>query len=125
MATRIQFASRPHVDYELSIPDKYRLSENRPHLTSEELRTQTVNPFEASQKAPRRDRVQILLKMLQAASVPIKKTHLMYGAGINFYQLEKHLTFLLGSGMIEEVTHEDGIGFRTTEKGRLFSDLFA
>jgi predicted transcriptional regulator len=64
--------------------------------------------------------------MLQAASAPIKKTHLMYGAGINFYQLEKHLSFLLASGMIEEVSQDDDtVAFRTTEKGRLFSELFA
>lgn len=92
-----------------------------------ELATRIVNPYEAaSQKAPRRDRVQILLKMLQSASVSIRKTHLMYGAGINFYQLEKHLAFLLASGMVEEIRREDdAVEYRTTEKGRLFSELFA
>jgi predicted transcriptional regulator len=48
----------------------------------------------------------------------------MYGAGINFYQLEKHLSFLIGSGMIEEVKEDDNTAYRTTEKGRLFAELF-
>lgn len=49
----------------------------------------------------------------------------MYGAGINFYQLEKHLAFLLGSGMIEELRQDEALAYRTTEKGRQFSELFA
>jgi predicted transcriptional regulator len=94
--------------------------------TAREISVERANPFDLKdQKPARRDRVQILLKMLQAAQSPIRKTHLMYGAGINFYQLEKHLSFLVSSGMIEEVQHEDTVGYRTTEKGRMFSELFA
>ena len=63
--------------------------------------------------------------MLQSAESPIRKTHLMYGAGINFYQLEKHLSFLIVSGMIEEMQQDGTVAYRTTEKGRLFSELFA
>ena len=124
MAARTQFATRPHVEYELS-----RHGNSEPEVPSQFVKEPTVNsinPFELSgQKSTRRDRVQILLKMLQSAKVPIRKTHLMYGAGINFYQLEKHLSFLIGSGMIEELQHEGSVAYRTTEKGRLFSELFA
>ncbi len=122
MATRTQFATRPHVEYEF--PSQDNATKVRPF--EKEIRLETVNPFDSiAQKSTRRDRVQILLKMLQAAKVPIRKTHLMYGAGINFYQLEKHLSFLMGSGMIEEIQHENTVGYRTTEKGRMFSELFA
>lgn len=121
MATRIQFATRPHVEYELSSQS----GAQTPRL-EKEIRVNHINPFDLpNQKATRRDRVQILLKMLQAAQVPIRKTHLMYGAGINFYQLEKHLSFLIGSGMIEELQEDDAVAYRTTEKGRMFSELFA
>jgi predicted transcriptional regulator len=123
MATRTQFAARPHVEYEFSTPSK-----EQPASTpfEKEIRLGNVNPFELSnQKATRRDRVQILLKMLQSAQVPIRKTHLMYGAGINFYQLEKHLSFLIGTGMIEELHDDETVAYRTTEKGRMFSELFA
>jgi predicted transcriptional regulator len=118
MATRTQFAARPHIEYEMT------RESSQPKAPSQ-LRIASVNPFEAAnQKPTRRDRVQILLKMLQSASAPIRKTHLMYGAGINFYQLEKHLSFLIGSGMIEEVKEDDNTAYRTTEKGRLFAELF-
>jgi predicted transcriptional regulator len=125
MATRTQFATRPHVEYEFSTPS--RGQPVAPSQFEKEIRVNSINPFEMpNQKATRRDRVQILLKMLQAAQVPIRKTHLMYGAGINFYQLEKHLSFLIGSGMIEELQDDDEtVAYRTTEKGRMFSELFA
>ena len=124
MATRTQFATRPKVEYEFSTPS--REQPVSPSQLENEIRVDTINPFELpNQKATRRDRVQILLKMLQAAQVPIRKTHLMYGAGINFYQLEKHLSFLIGSGMIEELRDDETVAYRTTEKGRMFSELFA
>jgi predicted transcriptional regulator len=121
----MELTSRPRVEYDLSTPHE-RLSPEA-HSRLENSPTVQANPFQAAvQKGTRRDRVQILLKMLQSANVPIRKTHLMYGAGINFYQLEKHLAFLIGTGMIEELRHVDeAIAYRTTEKGRLFSQLFA
>ncbi len=122
MATRTEFATRPHVEFELPHRESAQ-SVGRPQL-DKDLRA-TFNPFAANHKSSRRDRVQILLKMLQAAESPIRKTHLMYGAGINFYQLEKHLSFLIGSGMIEEIQQDDNVAFRTTEKGRMFSQLFS
>lgn len=122
MATRTEFATRPHVEYEFSHPSGAQ-SEGRAKY--DEVKPGFATPFEQpSQKLARRDRVQILLKMLQSAESPIRKTHLMYGAGINFYQLEKHLSFLIGSGMIEEIRHDENVAYRTTEKGRLFSQLF-
>lgn len=121
MATKTQFANRPHVEYELS-----QQGGARPEIRAPAAELNRVNPFEIENPKPaRRDRVQILLKMLQAAQTPIRKTHLMYGAGINFYQLEKHLSFLISSGMMEEIVHEDAVAYRTTEKGRMFSELFA
>ncbi len=125
MATRMELTSRPRVEYELSAPHERLGPEAHSHVENKSVFE--ANPLHAAaQKGTRRDRVQILLKMLQSANVPIRKTHLMYGAGINFYQLEKHLAFLIGTGMIEELRHEDdAIAYRTTEKGRMFSQLFA
>lgn len=122
MATRTELATRPHFEYELSHRSGAQ-PEGRAKF--EEVKSGFTSPFDQpGQKLARRDRVQILLKMLQSAESPIRKTHLMYGAGINFYQLEKHLSFLIGSGMIEEIRQDENIAYRTTEKGRLFSQLF-
>lgn len=76
-------------------------------------------------KTTKRDRIQILLQMLEVANVPTKKTHLMYGGGINYYQLEKHLGLLLQLDMVEEVhLEDDAVVYRTTERGRQFCELF-
>jgi predicted transcriptional regulator len=124
MATRTQFATRSRAEYEFSTPS--REQQVAPAQFDKEIKITSINPFELpNQKATRRDRVQILLKMLQAAQVPIRKTHLMYGAGINFYQLEKHLSFLIISGMIEELHEDETLAYRTTAKGRMFSELSA
>ncbi len=81
--------------------------------------------FVTENKLSKRDRIQILLQMLEVANVPTKKTHLMYGGGINYYQLEKHLGLLLQLGMVEEIKLSDGaVVYRTTERGRQFCQLF-
>lgn len=72
----------------------------------------------------RRDRMDILLQILEAANEPVKKTHILYTAKINFYQLSRYLDLLLRIDMIEEVKHPFQ-GYKTTEKGRVFLRLFA
>lgn len=72
---------------------------------------------------PKRDMLAIMLKILDIANEPVKKTHILYGAGINFYQLSRYLNFLLKLGLLEELT-EPYVGYRTTEKGRACLKLF-
>jgi predicted transcriptional regulator len=66
----------------------------------------------------------IMLKILDIANEPVKKTHILYSAGINFYQLSRYLNFLLKLGLIEELSKPYS-GFRTTEKGRACLKLFS
>ena len=72
---------------------------------------------------PKRDMLAIMLKILDIANEPVKKTHILYSAGINFYQLSRYLNFLLRLGLLEELT-EPYVGYRTTEKGRACLKLF-
>ena len=72
---------------------------------------------------PKRDMLAIMLKILDIANEPVKKTHILYGAGINFYQLSRYLNFLLKLGLLEELS-EPHTGYRTTEKGRACLKLF-
>ncbi len=65
----------------------------------------------------------IMLKILDIANEPVKKTHILYSAGINFYQLSRYLNFLLKLGLLEEFT-DPYLGYRTTEKGRACLKLF-
>jgi len=71
----------------------------------------------------RRDKLDIILRILAIGNSPVKKTHILYKAGINFYQLSRYLDLLLKTGMMEEVT-EPYVAFRTTEKGRVMINLF-
>ena len=71
----------------------------------------------------KRDKLDILLGILEIANVPIKKTHILYKANINFYQLTRYLDLLLGLGMLEQIT-EPFSGYRITEKGRQMLHLF-
>jgi predicted transcriptional regulator len=66
----------------------------------------------------------IMLRILDIANEPVKKTHILYSAGINFYQLSRYLNFLLKLGLIEELT-DPYVGYRTTEKGRACLKLFS
>ena len=72
----------------------------------------------------RRDKLDILLGILQLANVPIKKTHILYKANINFYQLTKYLNLLFDLKMLEEI-NEPFKAYRITERGRRMLDLFS
>ena len=71
----------------------------------------------------KRDKLDILLGILGIANSTVKKTHILYRANINFYQLTKYLDLLQGLEMIEEVD-EPYKGYKTTEKGRQMLELF-
>jgi len=71
----------------------------------------------------KRDKLDILLEILNIANTVVKKTHILYKANINFYQLTRYLNLLKELKMLEEVT-EPFNGYSTTEKGRQMIDLF-
>jgi predicted transcriptional regulator len=72
----------------------------------------------------KRDKLDIILIILEVANEPVRKTHILYSAGINYYQLSRYLDLLLKAKMIEQVD-EPYPAFRTTEKGRLLLRLFS
>jgi predicted transcriptional regulator len=72
----------------------------------------------------KRDKLDIMLRILEVTSTPVKKTHILYQAGINFYQLTKYLDLLLKTGMMEQI-EEPFPGFRTTEKGYMLLKMFS
>lgn len=71
----------------------------------------------------RRDKIDIILKILEITTQPTKKTHILYTAKINFYQLSGYLDLLLKIGMVEEISYPLE-GYRITEKGRVLLKLF-
>ncbi len=59
--------------------------------------------------------------MLSIASVRSRKTKIMYGANLSFHQVEKYLSALLRSGLLE---HDVDSGYLITEAGREFLSLY-
>ena len=52
-------------------------------------------------KIIRRTEVEIILRVLECCGEPTKKTHILYKAGINFYQLTNYMSMLTRLGMVE------------------------
>lgn len=65
--------------------------------------------------------MQIIEDILRSAEDPrgALKTHLVYGANLNFARLETHLGFLLNKGLVE-LRHESEDRYFLTGKGREF-----
>ncbi|HKU48416.1 MAG TPA: winged helix-turn-helix domain-containing protein [Nitrososphaera sp.] len=74
-------------------------------------------------KTEKRDKLDLLLELLEATNEPTKKTHLIYRLRINYYQLTRYLDLLLKLEMVEEVT-KPFEGYTITEKGRIMQRLF-
>ena len=75
-------------------------------------------------KSEKRDKLDLLLELLEATNEPIKKTHLIYKLRINYYQLTRYLDLLLKLGMVQEVSSPFE-GYAVTEKGRVMQKLFS
>ena len=68
-----------------------------------------------------RRRLDIVREMLSIASVRVRKTRIMYQANLNYNTLEKYLTGLLESDLVEC----DGDScYLTTSKGELFLQMY-
>lgn len=71
----------------------------------------------------KRDKFDIVFKILDVAREPTRKTHVIYKANINFYQLVRYLDLLVSHEMIESIDSPFK-GYRTTEKGLQLLQLF-
>ena len=74
-------------------------------------------------KAEKRDKLDLLLELLEATNEPTKKTHLIYRLRINYYQLTRYLDLLLKLDMVKEISSPFE-GYAITEKGRVMRSLF-
>src|SRR6266487_4545974 len=65
-----------------------------------------------------RGKIQITADILCLSTVAIKKTHIMYKANLSYEQVNYYLTDMLNNDLISQHILEDGIVYRTSEKGR-------
>ena len=74
-----------------------------------------------SERKNNRGKIQIMGDVLALATSGIKKTHIMYRANLSYEQVYLYLGDLIGKRLIvQDVSSEDGVVYRTTEKGREF-----
>ncbi|HYY67564.1 MAG TPA: winged helix-turn-helix domain-containing protein [Nitrososphaeraceae archaeon] len=66
-----------------------------------------------------RGKIQITADILSLCTVGTKKTHIMYKANLSYEQVNYYLADTLRNNFIEQCAHgEDGVVYRTTDKGR-------
>lgn len=78
--------------------------------------------LEHSKQTEKRDKLDIMIQLLQTAREPIKKTRIMQVAYLNFYQVSKYLDYLIGAGLLQSIS-KPYPGYKITEKGRMFLTL--
>ncbi|MCS6767893.1 MAG: winged helix-turn-helix domain-containing protein [Candidatus Nitrosocaldus sp.] len=67
----------------------------------------------------KRDKLDILLRIVEVTATPAKKTHILYKANLNFYQLNRYIDELINLGFIKEM-EVPFKGYVATEKGKQF-----
>ena len=77
-----------------------------------------------SERKNNRGKIQIMGDVLALATSGIKKTHIMYKANLSYEQVHLYLSELIGKRLISEDASQDGVLYRTTEKGREFLQYY-
>ncbi len=65
----------------------------------------------------RRDRLEIIARILKVAMDGIHKTQIMYKAGLSFAQLTAYLSLLVKLELLESAKKNEKIIYKTTAKG--------
>lgn len=73
-----------------------------------------------SERKNNRGKIQIMGDVLALATSGIRKTHIMYKANLSYEQVHLYLSELIGKRLISEDASQDGVVYRTTDKGREF-----
>jgi predicted transcriptional regulator len=71
-----------------------------------------------------RGRIETLNIILTISTRGIKKTHILYKAGLSYAQLKKYLDVLISKGLLAEEHEADGARYRTTDKGLKFIEEY-
>lgn len=82
-----------------------------------------ADEIDSDQKRKKRDKLGIILDLLEAVKEPAKKTHLLYMTKINYYQLIKYLDLLSRLGLLDEIS-DPFERYVITKKGRILLMLF-
>src|SRR5574338_1614336 len=95
-------------------------------FSAEEFITQEArepSTKESSGRQKRRDKLDLIIGMLEATKEPVKKTRLLYQTAMNHEQVTRYLGLLLRHGMVEYVP-EPVEAYVITDTGRTLLALF-
>lgn len=73
-----------------------------------------------SQRKNNRGKIQIMGDVLSLATSGIKKTHIMYKGNLSYEQVLLYLSDLINKGLLAQDISQEGMVYRTTDKGREF-----
>jgi predicted transcriptional regulator len=73
-----------------------------------------------SERKNNRGRIQIMGDVLGLATSGIRKTHIMYRANLSYEQVHMYLAELIERGLLVQHATDEGVVYRTTERGREF-----
>jgi len=68
----------------------------------------------------RRERLEIINKILSFCRRPQMKTHVIYRCGITYVMLQKYLKYLIPCGLLSSFKKNGREFFQVTEKGKKF-----
>jgi predicted transcriptional regulator len=83
-------------------------------------------PQKPQNKFKNRNRMEIVSNILDIARNGALKTHLMYKANLSYMVVTQYLSFLIKSGLIEEIFAEDGPTrlYKTSAKGFKYLEVY-
>ncbi|HKZ61911.1 MAG TPA: winged helix-turn-helix domain-containing protein [Nitrososphaera sp.] len=73
-----------------------------------------------SERKNNRGKTQIMGDVLALATSGIRKTHIMYKGNLSYEQVHLYLSELIGRRLIAQDVSQEGVVYRTTDKGREF-----
>ena len=76
------------------------------------------------QNGKRRDSFSIFAEILDVARNGALKTHLMYGAKLNYSQVNKHIKSLQDAQLLKKVQLNEKSGYETTQRGFEFLQAY-
>ena len=117
------------VDARVILAFKYLTAKVRSNNSMSAAFTTETSPIEKEKSSPRfknRNRIEIVANILDIARNGALKTHLMYKANLSYMVVTQYLSFLVRSGLIEEVFSEDGPTkmYKTTAKGFQYMQVY-
>jgi len=72
----------------------------------------------------RRDRFEIIYRILRNCEIATQKTRIMYKSNLSYEQLQKYIKFLVSINLLEEIEKDGKTFYQINESGKEFIDEY-